>query len=143
MKISIKGIKFIKSFEEFRSRKYLCSAGKRSIGYGHLLKPREDYEEITKSEAIQLLKKDLEWAEKSVWNNISLDITQNQFDALVSFVFNVGGAAFQRSSLRQKINHHADESEIYDEFIRWVYAGGKKSLGLLRRRKMEAAIFLS
>ena len=74
--------------------------------------------------------------------NITTPLDQNQFDALVSFVFNLGGGALQRSSLRQKINYGSDEEEIHNEFVKWVFAGGRKLMGLIRRREAEAGMYL-
>lgn len=143
MKISRNGIELIKSFEAFRAKKYLCPAGKGTIGYGHLLKRGEIIEEISKLEANRILRRDINIVEKSIQRNVRVNLVQNQFDALCSFVFNVGRASFQRSTLRQKINYEASSEEIYDEFMRWIYVGGIKSKGLINRRKIESNLFLS
>lgn len=74
--------------------------------------------------------------------NIKVELKQNQFDALVSFTFNVGPAALQRSTLRQKVNRNEHE-EGKEEFLRWIYAGGKVIPGLVKRRRVEAEMFLS
>ena len=142
MKISNKGIDFIKSFESFSPTKYICSGGMRTIGYGHTIKQGEHFEGISQCQAEEILVQDLCLAEKSVLRNIRAPLEQNQFDALTSFVFNLGGGSLQRSSLRQKINYGGDANEIYDEFVKWVYAGGKKLRGLLRRREAEAEMYL-
>ncbi|MGV2432276.1 MAG UNVERIFIED_CONTAM: lysozyme [Rickettsiaceae bacterium] len=75
--------------------------------------------------------------------NIDITLSQNQFDALCSFIFNVGASAFQRSTLRQKINYLSSNNEIANEFERWVYAGGRKLSGLVVRRKIEAELYCS
>lgn len=142
MKTSSCGINFIKSFESFSSTKYICPAGVPTIGYGHAIKQGENLHVISQDQAEELLANDLHIAENSVFRNIKLPLVQNQFDALVSFVFNLGGAALQRSSLRQKINYGAEADEIHDEFIKWVYSGGKKLVGLIRRRECEACMYL-
>lgn len=141
MKISRQGIELTKSFESFSSKIYTCPAGRRTIGYGHLLNIKENYKNLSKIEAYNILKKDIYIAERSVLRNICIELNQNQFDSLVSFTFNVGGAAFQRSTLRQKINYL--EVELYEEFMQWVYVRGRKSRGLIHRRAIEANLFLS
>lgn len=110
--------------------------------YAHLIKRGEEFTSISKAEAAALLKKDILRSEASVMKNIKVPLNSNQFDALVSFTFNVGGASLQRSSLRSKINSHADDNLIYHEFTRWVYATGRKSKGLIFRREIEANLFL-
>ncbi|AIL64474.1 hypothetical protein NOVO_00315 [Rickettsiales bacterium Ac37b] len=79
-------------------------------------------------------------AERSVLRNIHINLTRNQFSALVSFTFNVGGAALQRSTLRMKINNH-EHSRVSSEFMRWIYGGGHKLPGLIRRRHAEALLY--
>ena len=142
MKTSNKGIDFIKSFESFSPITYICSAGVPTIGYGHAIRSGEHFEGISKCQAEEILVQDLYLAEKSVSRNITAPLEQNQFDALVSFAFNLGGGSLQRSSLRQKINYGGDEDEIHNEFIKWVYAGGRKLIGLIRRREAEASMYL-
>ena len=142
MKTSHKGINFIKSFENFSPTSYICPAGFRTIGYGHVVGKDDHFKEVSEIYAEQILKQDLSIAEIAVHRNITAPLEQNQFDALVSFVFNLGGGSLQRSSLRQKINYGSDEYEIHNEFIKWVYAGGKKLIGLMRRREAEAGMFL-
>jgi len=80
--------------------------------------------------------------ERSVLKYIDVEINDDQFAALVSFTFNVGTAALQRSVLRQKINYgHYEEGA--KEFLKWIYAGGRKIIGLMRRRKLESDLFSS
>lgn len=143
MKTSKSGVEFIKSFESFCPTSYLCSAGVPTIGYGHAIKQGEHFEGISPDKAEEILVEDLKVAERSVSRNITAPLEQNQFDALVSFVFNLGGGALQRSSLRQKINYGSDEDELHDAFIKWVYAGGRKLIGLLRRREAEWHMYTS
>jgi lysozyme len=142
MKTSIKGIDFIKSFENFSPISYICPSGFQTIGYGHVVGRDENFDNISEMYAEEILVQDLCIAETSVFRNITAPLEQNQFDALVSFVFNLGGGSLQRSSLRQKINYGSDECEIYNEFVKWVYAGGRKLLGLMRRREAEAGMYL-
>lgn len=148
MQTSDAGVEFIKRFEAFRSSPYLCPGGYRTIGYGHKIGAYEkkfctDIEiVITEFDALEILKMDLCAAETAVRRNIYNMLNQHQFDALVSFVFNCGSGAFQRSCLRQKINYGAYGDAQY-EFMRWVYVKGKKVKGLVIRRKMESVIFSS
>jgi lysozyme len=142
MRTSHKGVEFIKAFEKFSSAAYICPAGLRTIGYGHVLLHGESYQNISTMEAEEILKHDLKNAERAVYRNITAPLEDRQFDALVSFVFNLGSASLQRSSLRQKINYGSDDDEIHREFVRWVYCKGQKLLGLVRRREAEATMYL-
>lgn len=138
---SKKGLELIKNFEGLRLKSYYCPAGKLTIGYGHLVKDDEP-REITEEDANNLLKNDLEFYEKEVRNLIKLPITQGQFDALVSFVFNLGVNSLKTSTLLI----HLNSKKFIDaalEFQRWCYVGKDKSLGILKRRFAEATLFLS
>lgn len=139
MKTSDKGIEFIKRHEALRLNAYLDSTGVPTIGYGHTLGVRMS-DTITKSQAEQLLRGDLITAESEI-NKHNLNINQNQFDSLVSFVFNLGVGNFARSTLLRKIKSNANDPTIRKEFERWVYAGGKVLNGLVRRRKEEADLY--
>jgi len=97
---------------------------------------------IDKAQAEYFLRQDVEFAEKEV-NKHNLNINQNQFDALVSFVFNLGVGNFARSTLLRKIKSNPDDPTIRKEFERWVYAGGKVLNGLVRRRKEEANLYFT
>lgn len=140
MKTSKKGIELIKRFEGFRSSAYLCPAGVLTIGYGHT-KNVHLGDVCTEMQAEQYLSEDLEMAENEL--NKMQGLNQNQFDALVSFNFNVGVRNFQKSTLRKEILKGANEVVIRSEFGRWVYAGGKISKGLQTRRKAEADLFFT
>jgi len=140
MNISEKGINFIKSFEGFSSTIYLCPAGYKTIGYGHLIKKHKNFTSITESEALELLKKDILHAENTVIRLTNIALNQNQFDALVSFVFNVGSGAYQRSTLRAKVNRGAHQ-EVPLEFMRWIRVNGIVSRGLVNRRFAEAELY--
>lgn len=142
MKTSEKGINFIKSFEAFKERPYLCPAGVWTIGYGHVIGQNEHFDEISENYAHSMLAYDLKFAESAVSRNIDIELSQNEFDALVSFAFNLGSGALQRSTLRQKINYGIAGEDIYKEFMKWVYAAGRKLVGLVRRRSAEAEMYL-
>lgn len=97
MKISSKGLELIKKYEGFSSGKYLCPAGKATIGYGHVIQSGETYTNLTEKEALELLDQDADIAENTVNNLVKAPLNQNQFDALVSLVYNWGSGHFLRS----------------------------------------------
>ena len=137
------GLDLIKRFEGFRPTTYICPAGWPTIGYGHVV--RESEQErfsagIDEREAEELLRHDVEAAEKAVLRLIHVPLSDGQFSALVSFAFNLGAGALQRSTMRRKINRGEHEA-VPAEFRRWVWAGGRKLKGLMRRRAAEAALF--
>ncbi len=137
------GIDLIKRFEGFEPEIYLDAAGLPTIGYGHLLRPGEDKMfagGISEAAGEALLIKDVGIAERAVIRLICVPLTDGQFDALVSFTFNLGSGALQRSTLRRKVNREEHE-EVPAEFMRWVWAGGRKLRGLVRRRKAEANFY--
>lgn len=135
------GIDLIKRFEGFSATVYICPAGYPTIGYGHLVREAERYEQgITEAEAEDLLRRDVHEAESAVLRLIDVPLTDGQFDALVSFTFNLGAGALQRSTLRRKVNRQA-HSEVPEQFMRWAWAGGRKLDGLIRRRECEALIY--
>lgn len=141
MQTSSTGVRLIKSFEGFSSHPYKCPAGIWTIGYGHTLGVKEDSSFITERYASDILQDDLAKFESSVKRLIKIPIEQNEFDALVSFCFNLGGGSLQRSTLRQKLNR-GDKEGAAKEFPKWCYAGGRKIKGLLRRRIAEQNMFL-
>ncbi len=128
------GIELIQHFEGFSAEPYLCPAGYLTIGYGHVIRPGESWPDgITEEEAAALLAEDVIEAEQAVLRLIAVPLTDGQFDALVSFTFNLGAGALQRSTLRRKINRQSYNAAA-QEFPRWVWAGGRKLRGLMRRR---------
>jgi lysozyme len=134
------GIDLIKRFEGFSSTVYICPAGYPTIGYGHLVRPDESYAEISETEAEELLRQDVESAERAVLRLVNVPLTDGQFDALVSFTFNLGSGAFQRSTLRRKVNRLA-HAEVPEQLMRWVWAGGRKLRGLRKRRRAESILY--
>ena len=137
------GVDFIMVFEKCILKPYDDGYGFMTIGYGHLIKRGEEFKEITKEQAGEILKKDLFRTELSVLKLINIALTDNQFDALISFTFNLGGGALQRSNLRMKINRADNKEETAQEFLKWTSSAGRKSNGLLRRRISEMRMFLS
>ncbi len=133
-------IDLIRHFEGFRSKPYLCPANYLTIGVGHLITESEKFDEITEEEGDELLRKDLTKSEGSVLRLLTVPLEDNQYDALVSFVFNLGGGALQRSALRRKVNR-GEHGDVPDEFRKWIFAGGRKLKGLVRRRETEAILY--
>ena len=138
------GIDLIKRFEGFSSSIYICPAGYPTIGYGHVVRDDEKQrfaEGIDREEGESLLRQDVRWAERGVLRLIDVPLTDGQFDSLVSFTFNLGTGALQRSTLRRKLNRQEFEAAA-GEFRRWVWAGGRKLKGLIKRREAEKALFI-
>ena len=142
MKTSQLGVDLIKKHEGFVPYVYKDAVGYPTIGYGHLLKKGESFSNgISREEGEEILKKDLYFSEQSVLNLIKIPLKQHEFDALVSFVFNVGSGNLQASTLRRKLNKN-DHEGAAKEFTRWIYARGVKLRGLIRRREEERDLFL-
>jgi len=133
------GLDLIKSFEGLKLKAYLCPANVWTIGYGHT-KTAKSGVVIDEATATQLLISDVAFAEKAVNRLVQKPLNQNQFDALVSFVFNCGEGAFRSSTLLKKLNS-GDYSGAHTEFAKWNRGGGKVLAGLTRRRSAEAALF--
>lgn len=140
MKTSDQGIEFIIKEEGEVLHAYRCAAGVWTIGVGHTGGVTPDMK-ITKEQSRELLKSDLRRFEKAVNETIKHPLLQHQFDALVSFSFNVGTQAFKNSTLAKKINANASWNEIREQFLRWNKAGGKVLAGLTSRRKREAKLY--
>ena len=144
-KTAANGIELIKSFEGLRLTAYKCPAGVWTIGYGYTGlvdgKLITSGMTITAAKATELLKKDLASFEAAVNGCVTAPITQNMFDALVSFAFNVGAGALRRSTLLKKLNAK-DYSGAADELPKWNKAGGKVLNGLVRRRMAEKELFM-
>lgn len=139
--ITYNGLNLIKQFEGFSPALYICQAGYPTIGFGHVVKSGENFNHrITEQQAEELLQQDVHAAEHAVLRLINVPLTNGQYDALVSFTYNLGSGALQRSTLRRKVNRE-EHGEVPAEFIRWVYAGGRKSAGLVRRRSTEARVY--
>lgn len=141
MHISENGLNLIKLFEAFKPVVYPCAAGKPTIGYGHVVKDGESFTTLTEKEATQLLKSDCAIAENCVNKLVKVPLNQNQFDALVSFAFNVGCNAFFTSSLLKMLNK-SDFIGAAEQFGRWIHANGVALPGLVTRRRKEKELFL-
>jgi lysozyme len=141
--ITHNGLALIKQFEGFKAEPYLCPGGYWTIGYGHVIKNPKDYPySLTRDEALELLAQDVIRAERAVLRLITASLSNGQFDALVSFTFNLGAGALQRSTLRRKVNRE-EHADVPAEFLRWVWAGGKKLNGLVNRRKAEGLYYIA
>lgn len=143
MEISGIGLELIKKFEGFSSKPYRCPAGKLTIGYGHAIIFSDQFPEggITQSMAEDMLKQDVSVAENSINRLVAGQLLQRQFDALCSFVYNIGAKAFEKSSLLRLLNQGHPELAAA-EFARWIYTGGIVQNGLIRRREAEKSLFL-
>ena len=141
MKASSKALELIKQFEGLRLKAYLCPGGVWTIGYGHTSGVKSGMV-ITKAQAEEFLLSDIAVFEKAV-NDQNLNLTQNMFDALVSFTFNVGVGNFKRSTHLCKIKVNPWDNSIMDEFLRWVYSKGRVLPGLQRRRLAEMKLYFS
>lgn len=138
-----KGIALIKNFEGLRLEKYQDVVGKWTIGYGHLILADETFSAaIPEAQADALLRQDLGISEKAVNQYVIVPLTQNQFDALVSFTFNLGVGNLKSSTLLRVLNARQYQ-DAAEEFLRWDKAGGKQVAGLTRRRTAERALFIS
>lgn len=141
MRTSHAGINLIKQFESLRCEAYRCLAGIWTIGYGHTAGVRRG-DRIDAQKAEQLLTDDLRQFEEVV-NRECPNVNQNQFDALVSFTFNVGTGNFQKSTLLKCVKANPQNVNIRYEFSKWKKANGTVLAGLIRRRKAEADLYFS
>lgn len=148
MKISDKGIELISQFEGCRLKAYKDSAGIWTIGYGTIMYPDgnkvKEGDIITHEDATTYLKYEISLKSKSVsafTSNVVL--SQNQYDALVSFAYNVGVGALQKSTLLKKVIKNPNDPTIEAEFLKWVKAGGKIITGLKKRRQAESDLYFS
>ncbi|CAK0764642.1 lysozyme [Gammaproteobacteria bacterium] len=142
LRISQDGIELIKRFEGLRLRVYKDVARLPTTGYGHLIKSGEHFAAgITEKQAEQMLVGDLVSAQDAVKKWVKVALTQGQFDALVSFVFNVGEGNLMKSTLLRKLND-GEVAGAAEELLKWDKAGGKVVEGLVRRRVAESKRFV-
>lgn len=142
MKLDETGIEFICVSEGFSDQEYLCEAGARTIGFGHLVRANEDFSSgISREAAKALLLSDLQFYEACVNQNVRVPVSQSQYNALVSLCYNIGTKAFGTSTLVKELNSgHVHKAA--DEFLRWKFVKQQESAGLLRRRQRERELFL-
>lgn len=141
MKTSSKGLELIKEFESCKLEAYQCSAGAWTIGYGHT-RGVEEGDKITKKQAEALLADDIEMVEHHLERLVTVELAQHQYDAIVSWCFNLGCGNLRASTLLQVINS-GDLKGVSEQILRWDKAGQplKPVAGLTRRRKAEARLF--
>ena len=140
MDVSPRGLELIQEYEGLRLKAYQDSVGVWTIGYGSTKGVRPG-DEITEAQAVELLAADVDRHADGVRRAVDVPLNQNQFDALVSFTFNVGVGALQRSTLLRKLNA-GQYTEAANQLMRWVHAGGQELRGLVRRREAERKLFM-
>ena len=140
MKTGIQGLELIKSFEGLELNAYKCAAGVWTIGYGHTKDVQEGMV-ISAETANDMLMEELVEYENYVNTLVTVPLNQNQFDALVSWVYNLGSSNFQASTLLKVINAGGQMLAVPAQIMRWNKAGGKVLEGLTRRRQAEADLF--
>lgn len=149
MEIGKKGLDLIKKFEGWFSAPYKDPIGIPTIGYGFTyylpsrMKVTMQDKPLTKEQGEVMLKQVLKGYEGDVLRLVKKPLTQNQFDALVSFTYNLGGANLGKSTLLKKINVNPNDPTIKAEFVKWNLAGGKIYAGLTRRRKEESELYFT
>ena len=148
MKVSKQGLEVIKKHEGFRSKPYLCPAKIPTIGYGNTFYPdgtkvtMQD-KPLSKDMADLLLALVVKDFEHCVNKSVTSNINQNQFDALVSFAYNLGCGSLKKSTLLKKVNADPCDPSILSEFMKWNKAGGKVLNGLTKRRHDEASLYFT
>lgn len=140
MKTSVEGLALIKKFEGLELEAYKCAAGVWTIGYGHT-KDVQEGDVWSESHADHMLEVELEEFEGYINNNVTAPLSQNQFDALVSWVYNLGPANLKASTMLKVLNS-GDYEGVPAQIKRWNKAGGKVLEGLIRRREAEALLFI-
>ena len=145
MKINKEGLELIKHFEGCKLEAYLCPASIFTIGYGTTR--YEDGSKVKQGDEIQLgyaellLREDLRKFEGDIQKYVKSTLNENQFSALVSFVYNLGARNLSISTLLKKVNKNPNDETIRGEFMKWVKANGKTLNGLVKRREAEANLY--
>jgi lysozyme len=146
MKTSESGIRLIAKFEGFRSNPYLDAVGVPTIGYGNTFYPDNSKvtmndASITEEKGRELLKVIVSGFEKEIAMLVNVCLNQNQWDAIVSFTYNLGATNLKSSTLLKRINSNPCDPDIAYQFSQWNKAKGKTLLGLTRRRKEESDLY--
>lgn len=156
-KITNAGKHLIMAFEDVKPKAYLCPAGYWTIGVGHKIRGNDVnlemvlgkeaaynilHETLDEQEILALLALDLQDYIKPIISKVGTRLKPNELDALISLVFNIGATEFKKSTLLKKILSNASKENIAHEMLRWCYVDKKISKGLLKRRYVEAAVFL-
>lgn len=146
MRTSDDGVRLIQLYEGLRLTSYICPAGVLTIGYGHTSAAGKPFVApkmtVTKEEATAILRADLGRFERGVESLVKVDLTQHQFDALVSFAFNCGLGALKKSTLLKRVNAKRFD-DVPAEFMKWTRGGGRQLAGLVRRRRAEVEMWRS
>lgn len=144
--ISAKGYALIKKLEGFRASAYLDTGNVWTIGFGTIKYPDgravKQGDSCTEDQATQWLMNDCKWVDTCLDRYLTVNITQNQFDALASFVYNVGETQFTKSTMLRLINANQSRAAA-EQFDRWVFDDGRKVEGLANRRTAEKQLFIS
>ncbi|EQA1622550.1 lysozyme [Enterobacter asburiae] len=141
MNVSQTGLDLIKQYESLRTTAYRCPAGVLTIGYGHTAGVKES-DKITQAQADEFLAQDAAVAAADVTRLVTVTLSQNQFDALVSFTFNLGAGNLASSTLLKRLNE-GNYDQAADQFGRWVFANNVLLQGLVKRRAAEKALFIT
>jgi lysozyme len=136
------GAAFIAKFEGFRATVYRCPAGKPTIGFGHVIRPGEYFEAVSRPQGMVLLQRDADREAAPVGRALDVPLTTYQQDALISLAFNCGGNAIARSTLVRRLNAGL-MSDAAMEFMRWAKVKGVVVRGLAQRREAERKLFLT
>lgn len=144
--ISERGFEIIREFEGFRENAYLDTGGVWTIGFGTIKYPDgtrvKKGDTCTRGQAEVWLKNDSAWVDACLDRTVKIKLNQNQFDALASFVYNIGESAFIKSTMLTLINQNSITAAA-GQFDRWVFDNGKRIQGLVNRRVKEKVLFLS
>jgi lysozyme len=148
MKLDLNGYNLIKTFEGLSLKPYLCSAKVPTIGYGNTfytngIKVKMSDAPITQEKANEMLKVIADSFALKVSKIVPNNLTQNQFNALVSFAFNLGVQALSNSTLLRLVKINPNDANIAKQFLRWNIAGGEVVDGLTKRRIKESALYFS
>lgn len=141
MKLSDNGLRSIMNWEGTVLHPYKDAVGIWTIGCGHVIKSGESFTTITHEQALELFRNDAAIAERAVNDLVTVNLTQDMFDSLCSFVFNVGRGALKKSTLLRLLNA-GDYQGAADQFPKWRVAGSKVLQGLVNRRQAERQTFL-
>ena len=144
----MRAVDIIKEFEGLSLVPYRCPAGVPTIGWGATRyqdgrKVTMNDQPITEMQAEALLQYHLNYFRSAVNALTTDDINSNQYEALTSFVYNIGETAYRNSTILKLINMNPNDPDIKKQFFRWVYVDGKPSRGLRRRRTMESELYFS
>jgi len=143
MQLSAEGLRLVKRWEGYRERTYLDVAGFPTIGYGHRLLASESFPNgIEEAQANEILARDVRGAELSVTRMVKVALTQNQFDALVDFVFNLGQGKLAASTLLKELNRGRYDAAC-EQLLLWDHAGAQENENLKARRRSEYVLWSS